>query len=96
MGMYGYVWVCVGLVRKSRHVRERFVNPITSHTAAHYNPVSRALALGGDQLAILRLQEAPGVSTSVIQSHKGGLVGVQYTPYFKYIVTACDKAVSAL
>eukprot|EP00731_Ephydatia_muelleri_P033230 Em0026g50a len=61
--------------------------------AAYYNPVSRALALGGDQLAILRLQEAPGVSTSVIQSHKGGLVGVQYTPYFKYIVTACDKAV---
>ena len=84
MGMYGYVWVCMG------------INPITSHTAAYYNPVSRALALGGDQLAILRLQEAPGVSTSVIQSHKGGLVGVQYTPYFKYIVTACDKAVSAL
>ena len=61
--------------------------------ATHHNPVSRVLALGGDQLAILRLQEPPGISNSAIQSHKGGLVGVQYTPYFKYIVTACDKAV---
>lgn len=70
--------------------------PPCAYAATHHNPVSRVLALGGDQLAILRLQEPPGISNSAIQSHKGGLVGVQYTPYFKYIVTACDKAVSAM
>ena len=64
------------------------------HAATHYNPVSRILALGGEQLAILRLHEPPGTSNDVIQSHKGAIVAVQYTPYFKYIVTACNNAVS--
>ena len=62
--------------------------------AFHFNPVQQLLAVGTEQLAVLKLDTPPGIKSNIVQSHRHPVVAVRYSRCFNQLVTACEGAVS--
>ena len=82
-----------GLCKCDIIVRTLLYNP--SPPAFHFNPVQQLLAVGTEQLAVLKLDTPPGIRPNIVQSHRHPVVGLQYSRCFNQLVTACEGAVSA-
>ena len=64
------------------------------HTAFYFNPTSQLLAIGTDQLAVLKLVVKETRRGKVTTSHAYPITAVKFSHCFDQLVTACEGAVS--
>ncbi len=64
------------------------------HTAFYFNPASQLLAIGTDQLAVLKLVVKETRRGKVTTSHAYPITAVKFSHCFDQLVTACEGAVS--
>ena len=67
-----------------------------TRAAFHVNPIRHSLAIGTDQVALLRVKHSQNIyfRNDIVLSHSQPLTSVIYSHTFKHIVTACEGAVS--
>lgn len=64
--------------------------------AVHYSPVSKALAVATDQMAILCLRHKAALKEDMAISHKEPVTCCKYNSSFKQVITCCSGSVVKL
>ncbi|XP_076467714.1 cilia- and flagella-associated protein 337-like [Babylonia areolata] len=64
--------------------------------AVHYSPISKAIAVATDQMAVLCLRHKAALHADMVISHKEPVTCCRYNPSFKQVVTCCSGSVVKL
>ena len=59
-----------------------------------YNPVYKCIAMGTEQLSLLRQVVPTSVRMDIVQSHSHPLASVRYSHCFNQVISACEGGVS--
>ena len=65
-----------------------------AYIAFLYNPVYKCIAMGTEQLSLLRQVVPDRVRVDIVQSHSHPLASVRYSHCFNQIISACEGGVS--